>query len=95
MLVEVGEIRNDVFDNVGVWERIDFGFVLGICWDAACVIWTLVCLSDCSTTRGQSILTQASQSIRSIDVHSAASTNTLSTTSSKSQGRIHLILDPD
>jgi len=35
LLIELGEIGNDVFDDVGVGERVDLGFLLGVGWDSA------------------------------------------------------------
>jgi hypothetical protein len=35
LLVELGEVGNDVFDDVGVGEGVDLGFLLGIGGDAA------------------------------------------------------------
>ena len=37
LLVELREIRNDVLYNVGVGERVDFGFGFGVGWDATCL----------------------------------------------------------
>jgi hypothetical protein len=36
LLVELGEIGDDVFDDVGVGERVDLGLLLGVGWDSAC-----------------------------------------------------------
>lgn len=38
LLVEIGEIGNNIFDDVGVGKRVDLGLVLGICWNAAYII---------------------------------------------------------
>ena len=35
LLIELGKIGNDVLNNVGVWERVDLGFLLGVGWNAA------------------------------------------------------------
>jgi len=35
LLVELGEIRDDVLDYVGMWERIDLGFLLRVGGDSA------------------------------------------------------------
>ena len=35
LLVELGQVGDDVFDDVGVGQRVDFGFLLGVGWDAA------------------------------------------------------------
>jgi len=35
LFVELGEVGDDVFDDVGVGERVDLGFLLGVGWDAA------------------------------------------------------------
>jgi hypothetical protein len=36
LLVELRQVGDDVFDDVGVGERIDLGFLLGVGWDSAC-----------------------------------------------------------
>jgi hypothetical protein len=36
LLVELGEIGDDVFDDVGMGERVDLGFLLGVGWYSAC-----------------------------------------------------------
>ena len=36
LFVELGEVRDEVFDDVGVWERVYTAFLCGVCWDAAC-----------------------------------------------------------
>lgn len=35
LLVELGEVGDDVFDDVGVGEGVDFAFLLGVGWNAA------------------------------------------------------------
>ncbi len=35
LLIEVSEVGDDVFYNVGMGERVDFGFFLGVFGDAA------------------------------------------------------------
>ena len=35
LLVELREVRDDVFYDVGVGERVDLRFLLGVGWDAA------------------------------------------------------------
>lgn len=35
LFVEVGEIGDDVFYDVGVGERVDFAFFLGVCGNSA------------------------------------------------------------
>lgn len=35
LLVELGEIRNDVLHDVGVGERVDLRFLRGVGWDTA------------------------------------------------------------
>ncbi len=37
LLVEMGEIRNDVLDDVGVGKRVDLSLLLGVGWNAACI----------------------------------------------------------
>jgi hypothetical protein len=41
LLVELGEVGDDVFDDVGVGEGVDLGFLLGVSGDAAYVISVL------------------------------------------------------
>jgi len=36
LLIEIGQIGDDVFDDVGVGKWVDLCFVLGVCWNAAC-----------------------------------------------------------
>ena len=36
MLVELGQVGDEVFDDVGVGERVDAGLVGSVWWDAAC-----------------------------------------------------------
>ena len=63
-----------------------------VCWDAtctcnlvsACFLWILFSVGR---------RTQASQRVDSIDIHSAASTDSLPTTPPECQGRIHLVLN--
>jgi hypothetical protein len=35
LLVELGEVGNDVLDDVGMWERVDLRFLLSVGWNAA------------------------------------------------------------
>lgn len=42
----------------------------------------------------EALLTQASQRVHAVDVHSAAAANTLSATPAESQGWVQLVLDP-
>ena len=37
LFVELGQVWDEVFDDVGVGERVDAGFVGCVRWDAACV----------------------------------------------------------
>lgn len=98
LLVEEREIRNDVFDDVGVGEGVDLGLLLGVCGDAACVL--LVYISPAGYRHPESrkrfeARTQTSQCVDTIDVHRTASADTLSATPSEGQSRINLVLDPD
>ncbi len=36
LLVKLGEIRNDILDNVGVGKRVDLGLLLRVGWNTAC-----------------------------------------------------------
>jgi len=71
LLIELGKIGNNVFYDIGVGEWVNFGFCLGVGWNA----------------------TQTSQSINTINIHRATSTDSLPTTPSESQSRINFILD--
>ena len=35
LFVELSQVRNKVFDDVGVWKRVDASFVFGVGWNAA------------------------------------------------------------
>jgi len=73
LLVELRQVGDDVLDDVGVGERVDFAFCLDVGWDTA----------------------QASKSVNTINVHRAASANTLSATPSECEGGVDLVLDSD
>ena len=88
LFVELGQIRDEIFDNVGVGERVDAGFVGCVWWDAACTYRSSACARYCLTMARH---TQASQCVDSINVHCATPTDSLPTTPPKCQGRIHLI----
>lgn len=36
LLVKLGQVWNDVLDDVGVWQWVDLGLLLGIDWNTAC-----------------------------------------------------------
>lgn len=36
LFVELSEIGDDVLYDVGVWEGVDLGLLLGVGWNAAC-----------------------------------------------------------
>lgn len=38
LFVELGQVGDKIFDDVGVRKGVDAGFMLGICWDTACFI---------------------------------------------------------
>lgn len=92
LLVELREVGHEILDDVGVWEGINPGFVLGIGWDTTL---TPSSADKNLVTFGKDILTQTSQCIHAVDIHGTTPTNTLSATAAESQGRIHLVLDPD
>lgn len=49
LLVELGQIWDEVLDDVGVWQWIDLRLVLGINWNTAC-FYVSSC-PDCPSTR--------------------------------------------
>jgi len=73
LLVELRQVGDDVLDNVGVGERVDFALCLDVGWDAA----------------------QACKSVNTINVHRAASADTLSAAPSECEGGVDLIFDSD
>jgi len=73
LFVKLGQVRDDVLDDVGVGQRVDFAFCLGVGWDTA----------------------QACKSVDTVDIHSAASADTLSATPSECEGGVDLVLDSD
>lgn len=101
MLVELGEIGDDVFDDIGVWKRVDLGLFGGISWNAAYLhislasLFSISCCVDNEKWMESGKHTQTSQRINSINIHGTASTDTLPTTPSKRERRVNLILDSD
>ena len=49
LLVELGQIWDDVLDDVGVWQWVDLGLVLGINWNTACFF--VSSCPECPSTR--------------------------------------------
>jgi hypothetical protein len=104
LLVELGEIGDDVFDDVGVGERVDLGFLLGVGWDSACPSLSAHIQNTSDNrirasidTRGnegkEGRHTQARQCINTINIHRATPANAFSATPSECQGRVDLVLD--
>ena len=93
LLVKMGEIRNQVLDNVGVGERVDATFLSCVGGDTACMFRQI---PKYLASRQRIIIhTQTSKSVDSVDVHGTTTADALSTASSKCQGGIHFIFDPD
>ena len=38
LFIELREVGDDVFYDIGVWEGVDFGFFFGVGWDAAVLL---------------------------------------------------------
>jgi hypothetical protein len=104
LLVELGEIGDDVFDDVGVGEGVDFGFLLGVGWDSACSSLSAHIHKTLDIRTGASIdtqgnegkegrHTQARQCVDTINIHSATPANPFSATPSECQGRVDLVLN--
>jgi len=104
LLVELCEIGDDVFDDVGMGEGVDFGFLLGVGWDSACsslsahIHKTLdIRIRASIDTRGnegkEGRHTQARQCVDTINIHSATPANPFSATPSECQGRVDLVLN--
>lgn len=92
LLVELGQVGNKVLDDVGVRKRVDASLLLLISGNAACpypLVHAIV------ANRSGYPHTQARQRVDTINVHCAATANTLSAASPESEGRVHLVLDPD
>lgn len=89
LLVEEGHVRDKVLDDVHVWEWVNARFLGGVGGNAACKLLALYFLFNFFEH------TQAGQCVDTIDVHGAATTNTLTAASSESQSWVDLILDPD
>ena len=43
LLVELGQVGDDVFYDVGVGEWVDLGFLLGVGWNTACPEYVSPC----------------------------------------------------
>ena len=92
LLVELGQIRDKVLDDVGVRKRVDARLLLLISGDTACPFMLVQAnVAICPLFP----LTQTRQRVDTINVHCAATANALSAASPESEGRVHLVLDPD
>jgi hypothetical protein len=92
LLVELGQIRDKVLDDVGVRKRVDARLLLLLSGDTAYPFVLVVAnVAICPL----SPLTQTRQRVNTINVHCAATANTLSAASPESKGGVHLVLDPD
>jgi hypothetical protein len=94
LFVKLGEIGDDVFDDVGVGERVDFGFLLSVGWDSACSSLSAhihkppdIRIRASIDTRGnkgkEGRHTQARQCVDTINIHSATPANPFSATPSE------------
>lgn len=100
LLVELRQIWNDVLDNIGVWQWVDLGLLLGIGWNTACFFVSPDCpstpkASACAGIRllSPKILTQASKSVDSVNIHGARSANAFSAGSAESKSWVDLVLN--
>ena len=92
LLVELGQIRDKVLDDVGVRERVDARLLLLISGDTACPFMLVQAnVAICPLFP----LTQTRQRVDTINVHCAATANALSAASPESESGVHLVLDPD
>lgn len=92
LLVEVGQIRDQVLDDVGVRQRVDARLGLGIGGNATCIEGGLASVGSC---RISEIHTQAGQSVDTVDVHGARTADTLTAGSPEGQGRVEFVLNTD
>ena len=84
------QIRDKVLDDVGVRQRVELDVVLGLGRNAACtwlarILRVIPSLGHTETRKG----------VLAVDVHRAATADTLSATPSEGQGRVQLVLDAD
>jgi hypothetical protein len=95
LLVEVGQIRDKVLDDVGVRQRVDARLGLGIRGNAAYTEVRLARVRDYGTLIEWGVHTQAGEGVDTVNVHRAGTTNTLTARSAESQGRVKFVLYPD
>ena len=85
-------------------EWVDFRFRFGVGWDAACSFMTISIgsitagvfqLYVMSRQRRERERTQTSKGIDPVNIHSAATTNSLPATPPERQGGINFVLNPD
>jgi len=62
LFIELCEIGDDIFYDVGVWERVNFGFGFGVCWNAAQASKCVDTINIHSTTPTNSLPTTPSES---------------------------------
>lgn len=94
LLVEQGQVGDQVLDDVGVRQRVDARLLGGVGRDAAYVRLVLL-LSSLDSAARVTRHTQAGQSVDTVNVHGTATTDTLTAGSAESQGRVKLVLYPD
>lgn len=76
MLVEQGQVGNQVLDDVGVRQRVDARLLGGVGRDTA---WKMLVLLLPNLDSAARVVkhTQASQSVDTVNVHGTATTDTL------------------
>jgi hypothetical protein len=77
LLVEVGQIRDKVLDDVGVRQRVDARLGLGIRGDAAYRGGRLAGVRGCGMLIAWKVHTQAGQGVDTVNVHRAGTADTL------------------
>lgn len=90
LLVELGQIRNEILDNVGVWQRVDARRLRTFGRNTA-YPYPLTHCRDIHLL--EAAPTQTSKGIDTINVHRTATADTLSAAPSEGQGGVDFVFD--
>ena len=90
LLIKVVHVRNEIFDDIHVRERVDFRY-FGIGIDFTEIAFKIP--FSILTAENLLLLPNTGQGVDSANVHGTGATDTLTTGSPEGQGRIHLVFD--